>query len=758
MSDQAAASQPTDVRLCDVWFSPKRFSIFLALLVVIAFHDVLLGGRSFVIRDFGLFSYPVASFVKGSYAQGEIPFWNPLNTCGIPFLAQFNTLALYPGSLVYLALPLTWALPFFCLLHLYLGGLGTYFLARRWTGSALGGAVAGLVFAFNGLSLNLLMWPSHIAAFSLMPWTVLAVETGWQKGGRHLIVGGVVSALLVLAGGPEQIVFSWLILFGLLLAHMKFSGLKFLTLTRRFLTIAALTAAFSAPLWLPFIDLAAHSNRDNHFGGSAWSMPVSGFANFLVPMFHTTQWETIVYQESQKWTSSYYPGIATVFLVIVALLRRREWRVRLLGVFLVISLVIALGDNGYVFAWMRHAFPFLGKFRYPVKFLLLSLFIIPLLAAYGISYYEKQCRPWKFDAICAGILLVLVGVVTWVGRKYVSDEIPWATVLHNGLWRMAFLLFFVAAIFLFWRVPKRQIWMAASMLLLIWADLLTHEPWQNPTVDSSYYQPGLAQLKIKLDPEPVPEESRLMMSPFSAQKLYYRPNSDPASTLLLHRIVFLANLNLVDGLPKVDGFFSLNLKETDRVLRQFDDASPQKIEHLENLLGVSQTIEEGKVFDWVRRDSYLPVITVGEEPVFGHEEANFAAVTDPAADIRHTVYLPLEAKSEVKAHREDGARIISKKVLSNRVAVQVDTPRPAMALINQSYYHNWNAYIDGKPAKLWRADYAFQAVEMPAGKHELKLLYVDTAFRIGVGLFALTVIACVGLWLRSSETDENASA
>ena len=67
------------------------------------------------------------------------------------------------ASLIYLLLPLAWALPFFCLLHLFLDGLGMYFLAARWSGSRLGGALAGTIFAFNGLSLNFLMWPSHIA-------------------------------------------------------------------------------------------------------------------------------------------------------------------------------------------------------------------------------------------------------------------------------------------------------------------------------------------------------------------------------------------------------------------------------------------------------------------------------------------------------------------------------------------------------------------------------------------------------------------
>src|SRR5262245_57094977 len=112
------------------WFSTGRFSLILALFVLASFPEVLLGVKSFVYRDFGLFSYPLAHHFRQSFWRGELPLWNPLNNCGIPFLAQWNTLVCYPPSLLYLLLPMPWALNFFCLAHLFLAGLGMYFLAR----------------------------------------------------------------------------------------------------------------------------------------------------------------------------------------------------------------------------------------------------------------------------------------------------------------------------------------------------------------------------------------------------------------------------------------------------------------------------------------------------------------------------------------------------------------------------------------------------------------------------------------------------
>src|SRR5439155_251351 len=83
--------------------------LLLALSIFAAYPEVLLGSQTFYYRDFGFFGYPLAYYHRESFWQGEIPLWNPLNNCGLPFLAQWNTLVLYPGSLFYLLFPLFWS-------------------------------------------------------------------------------------------------------------------------------------------------------------------------------------------------------------------------------------------------------------------------------------------------------------------------------------------------------------------------------------------------------------------------------------------------------------------------------------------------------------------------------------------------------------------------------------------------------------------------------------------------------------------------
>src|SRR5207249_1563763 len=317
--------------------------------------------------------------------------------------AQWNTMPLYPPALIYLLLPLSWSLSFFSLLHLFWAGLGMYFLGYRWTGNRLGASVAGLVFAFNGLSLNLLMWPSHIATFSWMPWVVLTVELAWRQGGRKIIIAAACGALQMLAGGPEAILLTWLLLatmWGMQFAQGLWGGRASerrapalrdpvtdlsLAMLWRFPVVVLLVAALAAVQLLPFLDLAAHSQREQGYADTRWSMPAWGWANFLVPMVFGQVWSMgVFFQHQQAWTSSYYLGVGALLLALLAIWivhRRRVW---LLAAAATLALLLALGQQTFVYRRLHGLIPQLSLMTYPVKFVIVVAFAVPLLAAFAI--------------------------------------------------------------------------------------------------------------------------------------------------------------------------------------------------------------------------------------------------------------------------------------------------------------------------------------------------------------------------------------
>jgi hypothetical protein len=108
---QAIAREPVRCATLPLhWLTPGRFALILAALICAAFPDVIFGAKSFFFRDYSLFGYPLAHYHRENFWHGQVPLWNPLNNCGLPYAAQWNTMVFYPLSLIYLLLPLPWSL------------------------------------------------------------------------------------------------------------------------------------------------------------------------------------------------------------------------------------------------------------------------------------------------------------------------------------------------------------------------------------------------------------------------------------------------------------------------------------------------------------------------------------------------------------------------------------------------------------------------------------------------------------------------
>jgi hypothetical protein len=730
------------------WFTRGRFALLLAACIFAAYPEVVLGVRTFFFRDFGFFGYPLAFHHRESFWRGEIPLWNPLSDCGLPFLAQWNTLVLYPGSLLYLLLPLSWSMGIFCLLHQFLGGLGMYVLATRWTQNRLAASLAGMVFAFNGLALNCLMWPNNIAALGWMPWVVLQVERAGSEGGRQTVLAALFGAMQMLAGAPEIILFTWAVLL-ITLAFRKLSlWRESRFLIKRSLSVVLVVTGLTAAQLLPFVDLLAHSQRDTGYAQSTWSMPGTGWANFFIPLFHcfsSPANQDVFFQYDQWWTSSYYAGVGPLVLAVFGVWRLREPRVWLLGVLAALAAVLALGDNGYLYKWARQAVPQFGLLRYPIKFVVVVIFCLPLLAAFALARFPARetddFSPYRLALCLSGaITLAAMMGVLWFAWYFPFRWDDWPETCKNALARATCFTVFLLLLLSAQSTAKLYVrrLLQVALLLLTWLDLVTHAPRQNPTVPRAALEPRL----LRLSPGPAVGLSRAMISPAADATFRRESVSEGFNRYILNRLGLFSNCNLLEDIPKVNGFFSLYLRETDQVCSLLYPQRPADLPHLIDFLNVSHITAPGKLFDWTVRTNYLPFVTAGQRPVFENETNILRAVTAPEFSPGHVVYLPAEAQPFVTA-RETPARTESIRFSDHRGEIVVEAAAAALAVVSQSYYHPWKVRVDGQPARLWRANHAFQAVEVPAGRHAVQFVYRDTLFISGTIVSMLTLAGCL---------------
>ena len=722
----------------------------LAALVVPSFARLILGFESLVYRDFSSFGYPLAFYHKQAFWRGSLPFWNPLNECGLPFLAQWNTLALYPPALVYLLLPLPWSLNLFCLGHMYLGGLGFFFLARRWTGNSLAAALAGVLFTFDGLVLNALIWPNVIAALAWAPWVIGQMDRAWREGGKQTAIAVWIASLQMLAGSPEVILLTWVLIGAVAIAD---PALRHSRPLLRFLAVIGLVAGLAAAQLLPFLELLRHSQRNARFGTSEWAMPLWGWGNFIVPLFHYYRSDLGVFlQHDQKWTSSYYLGVTAVLSALFALCHCRKARVWVLAGLIASALWLALGDAGQLFFYLRKICPPLSAFRFPVKFVVLPALAVPLLAAYGIAAWvpaESAGAPNRTKEITwwllATLIMLLTGAILAASYRYPLPNERFHDLVQNAAGRIFFLLFFTACLLILPRTPNASARRILAFLLPLLAALdgLTHMPWQNPTVAPEVLAPG----QVARDPALAPGQGRSWLAPEMFDLLSRNLGSDQVTNYFYHRFGLFPNSNLLDDIPIVDGFYSLELPEQNFISLLLRYSRTAATGGLLDFLGVARVLAGGPSGDWTNRATFLPWVTGGQQPAFASAGEIYQRLVDPAFDPRTTVYLPPEASIKVRAAPAK-VEILEQRIHPERLEVELEASGPAMMVVAQAFYPCWRAFIDSQAVELWRANGAYQALQMPAGRHRVTLVYQDRAFWTGAAVSLGTLILTLAIFYK----------
>ncbi len=702
-------------------------------------------------RDFGGYTYPLAAHLRESILNGEWPLWNPYARCGLPFLAQWNTLALYPPSLFYIFLPLPWSLNLFSLGHQFIAGLGMYFLARHWTNHQLAAAVAGIGFAFSGFMESALCWSCIMAALGWMPWVVLLAERAWVNGGRAVVLAAGVGALQMLSGAPEVILLTWLIVGCLWLAQCLAARRRPWVTLARLATVGLLTAGLAAVQLIPFLDLLGHSYRTATGVHDQWWVPWWGLANLVVPMFRVERLTCgIVLPAKQSWLPSFYPGIGLLALGLWGALTVRGWRARCLAILGLLSLWLALGDPGWLLPGLRRLFPILKLVRYPVKYLILGAFVWPLLAGLAVDHWSRpklrraQARTGLW---LLGAFVLLIAGVIFVGFSS-KDALDAHRTWTSGASRALFLL--AMATLVGWALPRlserRLFWCGLGLLLLHWSDVQTHSPPSNPTTTPSVFaSPGPAAQEMK--PPPKMGQARAMQSPEVLDGLDKKTLPDIGQTYLVHRLGLYANCNLLDHIPVVDGWFPLMLATEQQLYPCWFGPQGTPKATWADFLGVSEVMLPDGTLAWRHRSSARPLVTAGQNPVFLDDAQALAFLGSEQFDSSRDVVLPLAARSLVAGVDGKGTPVIHMvDFTAHQITFFVESGAPSVGVIAQSYYHYWRAEVDGTPVPLWRANYDFQAVVLPAGSHHVRLKYVDRGFKSGALITLLSLVVGILWW------------
>jgi len=90
---------------------------------------------------------------------------------------------------------------------------------------------------------------------------------------------------------------------------------------------------------------------------------------------------------------------------------------------------------------------------------------------------------------------------------------------------------------------------------------------------------------------------------------------------------------------------------------------------------------------------------------------------------------------------EDQATMLTET--PERLTIGVHAARPAYLVLADAFAPGWRALVDGRPSPVLRADGLFRAVQVPAGRHDVDLIYRPAGVVEGAALsLAGVLIAC----------------
>ncbi|MFN8095519.1 MAG: YfhO family protein [Vicinamibacteria bacterium] len=737
-------------------------ALSLSLVVAFLLAPVLAGRAAFFYRDIPWLWYPSVESFARSLASGAWPLWDPHPSFGGPMLANPNYQVAYPLGWPSLLLPPRAGYTLFVAIHLLLGGLGVAAWLSRLGAGRTSGVVGGAVWILSGPLASFTSFHQQLPAVSLLPWALAFVESLLVAPTLPGAVPLAATLALQALSGSAEMPWATAIAVGVRVAAWAAAGRSLAAASlvlARLAAAAGLAAGLAAVQVLPALDLLARSSRVGAapMPHQAWSLHPVSLADLLSRGFTTeafldASWQGRLFDGREPFLASLYLGAAAVPWALLGLRRRLAW----LAPLMVAGLLLALGDHTPFYRWLGAVPPF-TSLRFPVKFM--ALVTLAWAVATGLGF-----DVWRRDAARAprtpGAAAVGLGLVAGVAALLVPGGLlPFAR--PGALWLTALTAGAAGALYLIGgRASPRFAPAAAAALMLLDCGLAAGHGLNLTAPAITAFRPDwIARLppRTRLQARsPRAREDRLTEAPAGVSR------SDWFTLGVLQQA--LPPMGARWGLDSAfDGdFFGLKPPLAHQVTQALfsDWGSPAALRLLqagsidyvvstsdEAWLGPATVTSQSAWKEAVRLTRVpdpLPRALVVSGVRVLDDAGALRAVIAGEVDLRREVLLPAGAPRPIGAAPAGVARIESFR--ADRLTVSVAAQAPAWLVLAESYDPGWRAAIDGRPAVVSRANLLFRAVEVPAGRHVVELVYRPPTAWIGALLSAATLLGLVLAW------------
>lgn len=132
------------------------------------------------------------------------------------------------------------------------------------------------------------------------------------------------------------------------------------------------------------------------------------------------------------------------------------------------------------------------------------------------------------------------------------------------------------------------------------------------------------------------------------------------------------------------------------------------------------------------------------------DDKTLAALANPALPLFEKAFVPADATIPESTASGIVGKVDVASYRSGAVTLKTSADQPTVLRACEKFMPYWKATLDGKPVSLFRCDYLFQGLFVPAGSHEITLTYAPQmpTFWSQVSGTALCLIALLALGLQ----------
>jgi len=752
--------------------------VVMGALTLILFREYLVSGEGTMLLGQDTIAAGVMFrkfFVEHIRALGRLPLWNPYLFGGVPTVEAGSGDILYPASILHFLLPLTAALAWKLILHVYLAGVFMYLAARAFGTRRMVALFAGSAYL---LSANLvsLVWGGQdgkmyvTALFPAALW-LLVTALGRHSWVRFLWLG-VVAGLMVVAH-PQLAYYAYITLAvyalatlwngrrqgGAFLAHGLAGGMVAVV------TAAGIAAVVLLPMYRYLREDSPRAGPGRGFEYSAsWSLHAEEAVSLFVPEFSGTDVQSQTYWGKNPFKhNSEYGGALVLVLGVAALAGlkgdRRRWGLATLAA---VALLYALGSGTPAFRLLYSVVPGLKNFRAPSLATYLAIVALTLLAALLIERALAEGDIRARRAMSAGLAAgagtaLLIAVLTlasgtglyaiWSSIFGGADGGDRAVAFAANVPRLAAGALIVAlicaaawaAVYLWGRGTLRTTHVVIIFTALTALDLMR--------VDHRYIQ-------IVRYEEFFPQDQGI-----EALRARLVPGERVLSVGGVYPEGFLASY----GVPEVFGYHGNQLRWYNDLTRYTSRQSARTTTELEQYwvgflssaalraLAARYVLLPGQVelpgfrllgsderVAVYANDAALPgVAVVPEVQVEPDSARRISSLWSPTFDPGKVTIVEEPVLALGQAGGTGTATIEGNG--DDTLAVRVRVTGPALLHVSRSYHPSWKAEIDGVPAPVLRANHALMAVPLTrSGEHRVVMRYRPAIVRLAATLTLLT--------------------